>query len=184
MKEDLVPPEVLISLIEYDSKAGALFWKVRTTNTFCGKVKKNQQECDKWNYMNAGRRVGSVDRRGYRNVYVSGYCFREHRVAWAIYYGSWPNGQIDHINGVRDDNRISNLRCVTSHENSRNQKRKTTNRSGVTGVRRSRTRGRWIAEIWHNWKPIHLGTFDSIDDAIKARKNAEKMYNFHKNHGR
>ena len=69
-----------------------------------------------------------------------------HRVAWAIYYGVWPTGMIDHINGDGLDNRICNLRDVTHKENARNSRRKATNKSGCSGVMRDKHKKKWVAQ--------------------------------------
>ncbi len=93
-------------------------------------------------------------------------------------------GHIDHINGDRGDNRISNLRVVTSTENNRNKAINKNNTSGVTGVTWSKSRRKWIAQIHIGKIGKALGGFDRVEDAIAARKNAETRYGFHENHGR
>jgi len=98
--------------------------------------------------------------------------------------GAWPPDQIDHVNGVRTDNRIENLRSVTHAENGRNQAIPRNNTSGVMGVAR-RTRGKkWHAQIKVGGKQIHLGSFDDKDEAIAARAAADIEHGFHENHGR
>ncbi len=107
-----------------------------------------------------------------------------HRAAWAIYYGEYPKNHIDHINGVRTDNKIINLRDVTRSENQRNMKTHKHNTSGHTGVGFHKKTEKWRANIWKNNKQIHLGLFDDFEGAVAARKSAEKKYNYHPNHGR
>lgn len=82
---------------------------------------------------------------------------------------------VDHINGDVSDNRKSNLRICTQKENSRNLKICKNNRTGFTGVQKTKT-GRYAAKIMVNRRTISLGTFDDINDAIEARKTAEKIY--------
>jgi hypothetical protein len=106
-----------------------------------------------------------------------------HRVSWALYYGEWPSNQIDHINGIRDDNRIENLRDVSHQQNGRNQKRHSTNTSGVCGVRWDSCRSKWRARIRIGSYHKHLGYYDTIEDAEKARKNAEVLAGFSERHG-
>jgi hypothetical protein len=103
-----------------------------------------------------------------------------HRVAWFLFYGEWPD-KIDHINGNGCDNRIKNLRSVTTTENNRNMKLFKTNSSGVTGV--YKVKDRWNAMIWCGNKQINLGVFDTKDEAVAARKGAEKANGYHINHG-
>ena len=118
---------------------------------------------------------------GYHRIYVDGYLYRTHRLAWLYVYGEWPDDQIDHINQNKADNRICNLRAVTRSENQKNYPKKKNNKSGVTGV--YRRYNRWVAQIGVNGTKIHLGCFHDIADAAEARKMAEIKYGFHKNHG-
>lgn len=82
---------------------------------------------------------------------------------------------IDHINKNSLDNRKSNLRVVTHQENMRNMKKSKANTSGHTGVYLHPC-GKWMPAIRHNGKSIHLGLYSMIEDAIKARKEAEIKY--------
>jgi len=104
-------------------------------------------------------------------------------LAWLYVYGTMPKEQIDHINHVRDDNRIINLREVTHSENHKNRTKQSNNTSGVTGVHWLEEKERWQAYIKGDDKKIHLGTFKNKNDAISARKEAEIKYNYHSNHG-
>jgi hypothetical protein len=84
--------------------------------------------------------------------------------------------QIDHINGIRYDNRKSNLRKATKLENARNEKIAKNNTSGKTGVYWEKTSGKWRAYIGLNYKNLKLGDFDSYEDAVQTRINAEIKY--------
>ncbi len=106
-----------------------------------------------------------------------------HRAAWAMHYGCWPDGEIDHINHNRTDNRIINLRVACRSQNARNLSKSKRNISGITGVFRHSQTATWQAQIRVNRKSIHLGSFYEIKDAIAARKAAEIKYGFHQNHG-
>ena len=83
---------------------------------------------------------------------------------------------IDHINHKRNDNRKENLRKSTISENMRNVKVKSNNTSGYTGVVWNKVRNKWMSRITFKKKKIFLGYFDNIEDAVKARKNAEEKY--------
>lgn len=109
---------------------------------------------------------------------------RVSRVVWAMTYGYWPKLEIDHIDGNPLNNRIDNLREVDHVTNGRNQRTPTNNTTGVCGVYRYRTGDKWVAAIKVNYKKIHLGLFDTIEEAAAARKEAEIKYGFHENHGR
>ncbi len=84
--------------------------------------------------------------------------------------------EIDHINGKPNDNRRCNMRKVTHEENMKNVKISTSNISGVKGVYFSKLKKKWKANISDNNKQIHLGTFDTFDKALTARKSAEEKY--------
>ena len=98
--------------------------------------------------------------------------------------GSWPEGYIDHFNGVKDDNRWANIKDVSHLENCKNMKRLDRNTSGVTGVSWDKSCSKWVSVISDNNKRIYLGSFSDKGEAVKARKLAEKLYNYNPNHGR
>lgn len=114
-------PTVMRLLIRYEPESGAMFWRIRPTCLFNGDKYPKDREAKRWNTVWVGREALNADQgRGW----LAGTIFRRrckaHRAAWAIHYGAWPNGEIDHINRVRADNRIENLRVVTHIENCRN----------------------------------------------------------------
>lgn len=112
------------------------------------------------------RPAGSYRAGGYREIYYDGERYVAHRLAWFLFYGEWPEGQIDHINGVRDDNRIGNLRVATNSQNKANSRKPRTNTTGYKGVQ---PRGeRWIAQIKHGGKRRFLGTFPTPEEAHQA----------------
>jgi hypothetical protein len=128
--------------------------------------------------------ASSKSPHGYLRVYVDGTSFYQHRLAWFYVNGCWPENEIDHINGVRTDNRINNIRLATRSENEMNTKMRSDNSSGVKGVSWYASRGRWVAEIRLQGKNIWLGQFEELKDAENAiRKARPKIHDkFHK-HG-
>lgn len=106
-----------------------------------------------------------------------------HRAAWAHYYGEWPELTLDHINGVRNDNRIENLRVAGNSINAKNLKMHRRNTTGATGVYRVRRSSRWLAQITADKKYIYLGRFDTFEEAVAARREAEAKYGFTARHG-
>lgn len=163
------------SLLDYDPKNGQFLWKPRQPTHRGASV---------FNSRRAGKAAGTT-RGGYLMICIFGVWYRAHRIAWVYMHGEIDNRlQIDHINGVRDDNRICNLRVVTAKENGKNQKRPTTNTSGVIGVSWSKHRKKWLAQIKIEGKAINLGGFDRKEDAVRRRMESEKEYGFHENHGR
>ena len=119
--------------------------------------------------------------KGYVYTRVNGKRFFVHRIIWKMIKGK-DSDQIDHINGINDDNRFCNLRSVTHHENQKNKRIRSNNISGVIGVY-LKSKG-WEAQLGVNNETIKLGFYDSKEDAIKARKLAEVKYGYHPNHGR
>ena len=131
-----------------------------------------------------GKISGCVKKKGYRYITVDGKSYRAHRLAWLYCYGEWPKDQIDHVDGDRQNNRIQNLRDVDDTGNRRNSKRQANNTTGVTGVQKRKHLRKWNARIKVDGRSIHLGYFNSLEEAAKARKEAERIHGFHENHGR
>lgn len=127
--------------------------------------------------MGQAKPSGRVATKGYRQIAMIGQRFMAHRLAWLYVHGEWPSGQIDHINQVKDDNRIENLRVVTNKQNQENIFAWGHNKSGRRGVRFKD--GKWLAEIVQFKKKLHLGTFASFEEAVSARESAEKVIYTH-----
>ena len=121
------------------------------------------------------KKVGSINSNGYLVMFHNGSMRPVHRILWESTRGAIPKGfEIDHINGFRLDNRIENLRLVTSKQNKENQHRaqSTNTTSGVKGVSWHRRAKKWCAQISHNSKIIYLGLFATIDEAKTAYNRA------------
>ena len=171
--------ERLQQLFTYDADEGVLYWNRRPLSDFA-----TARSHALWNTKHAGKAAGSRSKAGYVSVGIGYRHYLVHRLIWVLVHGSWPDGDIDHVDGVPSNNRIGNLRCVPHRINLRNQKRPKTNKSGIVGVAQNRKTGRWLAKIYINGKTFHLGSFVFAIDAIKARQRAERKYGFHENHGR
>ncbi len=164
MSEHIVPrPELtaeqLRSILNYDPETGIFTWKVRTSAS-----------------VKAGDVAGCPGVNGYLRISVQSRLYQAHRLAWLYVYGVWPKDQIDHINRNRSDNRRANLREVTHKQNQQNKSKPSSNTSGHPGVYWCRRRSKWRAKIEHNYKQVHLGYFTDIEEALAARKAAEKLY--------
>lgn len=174
---DLPSQAMLNKILRYDGEK--LFWRERPVDMF-----EAAGEAKRWNTRYAGEEAFTTDGdNGYKQGRIFGRKYLAHRIIWKLVHGTDPE-QVDHINGIRDDNRIENLRSVTSQENLKNQKMCSNNTSGVMGVYWYKRLGKWSARIMVAGKNKHLGYFTDKFDAIKARKNAEKEHGFHTNHGR
>jgi hypothetical protein len=154
----------LSELLAYEN--GNLFWKHR------------ENAMPRWNTRYAGKQAFTADRQGYKTGSIHNRVYQAHRVIWAMHHGRWPQGQIDHINGDRSDNRIENLREVDAFLNSQNAKRRADNTSGTAGVTFFKGRNQWTARICVNGRKHHLGYFPSAEDAAAARKEAEIKLGF------
>lgn len=142
-------------LLEYSPETGIFRWKVG----LCGRP--------------AGHVAGSKC-RGYVRIEIDGVCVRAHRLAWLWVHGCYPSNFIDHINGVRNDNRIANLREATKSQNAANQGVMVTNELGIKGVRWRPKDHLYAATIYVNGKNRHLGSFKTSDEAHQAYCEAAK----------
>ena len=164
MSEHIVPrPELtaeqLRSILNYEPATGIFTRKIGSANQ-----------------VKAGDIAGCPGGDGYLQIRVQSRKYQAHRLAWLYVYGEWPEGQIDHINRNRSDNRISNLRDVTQKQNLQNAGKRSNNTSGHSGVRWYKQSSKWVAVITHNYNRIHLGYFNTMEEAISARKASEKLY--------
>jgi HNH endonuclease len=117
--------------------------------------------------------AGAVHKDGYIRIKVDGHLYMAHRLAWLYVNGSFPPHRIDHKNGIRDDNRIRNLREATHAEDSWN--RKPRRAGGLKGCHFCH--GKWQARIQYHGKRIHLGSFNTEKEAHVAYwKAARKLH--------
>lgn len=136
-----------------------------------------------WNEFTHGNKImrKPVDRLGkdgYKRITLKEVTYSAHQVAFCLYYGRWPVLAIDHINGVRNDNRKENLREVTNSENQRNRvKSNKANTSGVAGVIWDRTRNQFIARIRVGSKRLNKRC-KSLEEAACVRKVWEEAFGF------
>lgn len=151
------------------SDDGHLTWKVRPLSHF-----KNARSCGRWNAMFAGKRAGTELR--YIMVKVGNRAVQAHRIIWEMHNGPVPEGhEIDHINRVKIDNRIENLRSATRSQNCVNVlDRGTSNRTGYTGVYAHKNK--WQASISINWKTTYLGSFQTPKEAHEAYWKARDQH--------
>lgn len=123
-------------------------------------------ETGEFQYVDSRRKSPLPRDDGYIRIRLFRRCFYAHRLAWLYVYGSMPKHQLDHINCIRSDNRIANLREATNMQNSWNRKLQSNNIAGVKGV--SKLRSKWRAMITIADKKIILGCFQTIAEAAAA----------------
>ncbi len=170
--------ETVRKLLRYDPKAGELYWRRRSQKWFPSK-----KAWKTWNVRFSGQRALTAISRGYRVGFVlSKYC-TAHRIIWLMMTGEWPN-HIDHVNGIRNDNRWCNLRSVSQAQNNKNKRIGKNNKSGQLGVYWNKSEDRWVSQIYIDGKCKYLGHYVDFDEACTVRKQAELEYHFNPNHGR
>ena len=154
----------LCELFRYDDATGRLFWRRS------GKGR------------NFGVPAGAINSLGYAQIVISGRIYLAHRLVWLMHYGSWPAGMIDHINGDRADNRLSNLRDVTPSQNRQNlRKAQANNRAGLLGayVGGKRYRHPWKSTISVDGRETYLGHFATKEEAHAAYVAAKRKLHSH-----
>lgn len=123
--------------------------------------------------MKNGTEAGCVKKDGYAVITIGRNNYKAHRVAWLFHHAEEPTKFIDHINGVRNDNRPENLRLATMAENHQNRAVSTKNTSGFVGVYYSEKDGAWHARIRVLPKRIYLGGYATAEEAHAAYKAAK-----------
>jgi hypothetical protein len=156
-RKNVLPPpdmDILKDILDYDSATGVFRWKKTLSR------------------RNVAGNVAGALSHGYVAIQFDGIRYMAHRLAWLYENGEWPENDIDHVNSVRNDNRISNLRLATRGENLRNLSTPSHNTSGVKGVSWHKARNSWRATIKLNKRSMHLGNFETKEDAAKAYASA------------
>lgn len=165
--------DTLNQLIDYDPNTGIFIWKKRDASFF-----HNKRIYASWNGRYAGTNCGNKGlKTNYIKICVLDNKIYAHIAAWAIMTGEWPNGEIDHINLDRSDNRFCNLRVATKSQNASNAKIRKNNKSGFKGVCLDKRRNLWKSEITLNYKTFFLGYYSSPIEAHQAYcQSAEKLH--------
>ena len=172
--------ELLRKLLSYDPETGLFVWAPRPVTDFA-----NLRLANSWNGRFAGKSAFTgLSAEGYAVSRIYSQSRKAHRVAWAMHYGKWPDGQIDHINGDRADNRICNLRDVSHIENMRNASMQVTNTSGHAGISWCKITNAWRVRIGVGGRRLGLGTYHCFDTAVRVRRLAERAHGYHPNHGK
>ena len=166
--------------LDYDPVTGIFTWKSRPSSDFAS----NRAASNYKTQFEGKPALTCIGVNGYQEGRLKGVGITAHRVAFALMTGHWPSEQVDHINGIRSDNRWCNLREATQSVNSRNMAMQSRNTSGRIGVHFDNGRNKWVAQGRANGQHYNLGRFDTKESAIAARIKFETEFGFHPNHGR
>lgn len=152
----------LRTYVRLEATTGKLFWNTRpgvgrAVNVF--------------NAQFAGKEAGYTHHKGYRVLEINSRQFLIHRVVYTLTNGRWPEDEVDHINGIRDDNRPENLREATKSQNQANRGVQKNNLAGIKGIHRRRS-GKWRAQVKFQGRVKYLGDHENIEDAKAAYANA------------
>ena len=162
-KEALLPFELANEYWDYNPETGDLIWKVRDRKHFV-----SDRSWKSINTRDAGKVAGCINKETkYRVIRVNNNLYQAHRLAWLLHYGVWPEHEIDHINNVRDDNRIENLREATHSQNMRNTSSHKDSSSKYLGVSWHKRDKKWQVRINVDGKKHHLGYFTVEEDAAR-----------------
>ncbi len=137
----------LQNTLAYDANTGVCTWKQDVSNVKAGAV------------------AGYKHHSGYIYISVDGIDYGAHRLIWLLVHGKWPDHEIDHINRIRDDNRLINLREACDTMQARNRSTPRTNTSGRQGVSWHKATNKWSAKYCAGGRSVWLGVFDSVDAA-------------------
>jgi hypothetical protein len=137
---------------KYDEKTGNFYWAIKPKN----------------GNKSIGDLAGSIDSNGYLTLRVFNKIIKAHRLAWAFCYGNFPNKVIDHINHIKTDNRIHNLRDVSNAENLHNPRgSQINNKLNLLNIRKKQNK--YVVQINKAQKRFHIGVYKTINDALRAR---------------
>lgn len=147
--------EQLRKALDYDPRTGTFVWLVAKRGTARGTT------------------AGTLNSNGYITIAVCGRLYKAHRLAWFHIHGEWPPNDIDHVNGIRTDNRLENLRLATRSQNCANKSsHRRDNTSGVKGVTWDKGRQKWMAKIQVAGDHKFLGRFTSLEEAADSYRRA------------
>ena len=159
----MITQDRIRELFDYNSDTGLFIRKIQSASR-----------------TKVGEKAGSVNSNGYIVMKVDGKAYKAHRLAWLWWHGEWPKDQVDHINGNKQDNRISNLRVVSNTENCQNvikaRKHSSLGKLGVKFDARPGRVKRYDARITVNGTRLHLGTFHTLDEAYDAYLKAKMKF--------
>lgn len=159
----MLTQEYVKELFNYDPETGILTWRIRPATN-----------------VSIGEEAGGHHPKDGRRLKINGRGYPASVIIWLWFHGHWPEGPpnevIDHIDRNPWNNRIHNLRLITSEQNSWNRYARWDNPNKQTGVSYRRDSGKYRAYIYMNYKMVTLGQFATLEEATEARKQAEMKY--------
>jgi len=182
MAENVLPPsERLRELLAYCPDTGVLTWRRVRPGVARGRGDRSAESiANWWNGVFAETTAGSPQKDGRLRVTVDTVPYYAHRLAWSIFYGTPPDGTIDHLNGNPSDNRIANLRIASYAENSKNKVTTVRSSTGHRGV--YLRHGRYRVLTRSLGRTITIGTFDALSEALEARRDFDAGHGFTARH--
>lgn len=161
--EEALTAERLRELLDYSPETGEFRWRV-----------------DRGGTAGAGSVAGYTDSKGYCSIRIEGNDYLAHRVAWKYVHGAGPARGIDHRNGIRNDNRIVNLREATQSENMENQRKaRADSKTGLLGTSRKTHSNKFRAQIKINGRSKSIGLFKTAEEAHQAYLKAKRKLHSH-----
>lgn len=167
MENKSLTPEMVLSVVDYDPETGKFYWRWRSGR---------ERTTSAWNARFAFNECSAIDAEGYVRIRICGRLYQAHRLSWLVTYGAFPDGILDHINRIRTDNRVDNLRIATHSENMQNRKIQRNNKSGFRGVSWDEKYKKWRARINAGGKCINLGYHETAEQASAAFELARPKY--------
>jgi len=155
-EQDNLPLSLLLDLLEYDKSSGNLFQKKKRPKVSVGDL------------------AGAITPKGYRYIQLLGRKYASHRLVWFIEHGKFPDLFIDHIDGNKLNNHISNLREVTNKQNTENRGAQKNNKLGRKGVFFNKKLKKYVAQIQNNGINHYLGLYATPEEAELAYINSAK----------
>ena len=146
----------ILALVSYDPNTGTFRW-------ISPPLKSNRRPGDE---------AGWISTHGYRCIQLRGRNYYAHRIAWLLHHGEWPARYLDHKDGIKSNNQISNLRLATHSQNNHNKPAQANSLTGFSGVHLCKVTGRYRALIGVDRKRVHLGYFDTLEEATAAYSKA------------
>jgi HNH endonuclease len=150
----MLTQEYLKEILNCDPETGIIIWKINKR----GRGAK------------IGKLAGHINDSGYSVIMINRKYYRAHHLIWLYVHGVLPEKELDHINRIRNDNRISNLREATRSQNARNSIGHKDSHSGIKGVRK--IVDKWHVRVMINRKAVFVGSFSTKEEAINAHSQA------------